>query len=267
MLRSLRCPLVVMLAILSTGCGDKPSSAEVERLVTHDWRFTTPKSARIPRRIALAMRYGTSHPALHLSQQDWVSVDWVTHALYVNRFVRLADNAYASGERNIFRQRDTSSYGASLDDDAYEHMIDVRLTPEAEQSGDFTEDDDVPEPGMGYLPASRTPGWKLAVARRKFERVVEVLDKSATTETVLAGNAVAYFEFRWVPTAAGALFDQGGDAIGHLDQTSWSNAKQFFKLDSRVPQRAKVYLNRVEKGRWIVKGMECGKCGWFDAHP
>src|SRR5262245_6752018 len=89
LLAARRAPLVVMLAVLPAACSDKPSASEVERLITHDARFTTPKSARIPRRIILAMRYGTSHGGLHLTGQDWVQVDWVTHALSTNGLVNV----------------------------------------------------------------------------------------------------------------------------------------------------------------------------------
>ena len=267
LLHARRATLVVMLATLPVACSDQPSAAELERLITHDARFTTPKTWRVPRRMILASRYGTTHGALHLTDQDWASVDWVTHALDRNHFVKVVDNATPMASSSPRIVADTSPTWDTMKNESYEHYIDVSLTTEAERSGDFTEDDDDPEPGYANLPSSRTPGWRLAIARRKFERVVQVLDNSATTETVLPGNAVAYFEFRWMPTATGALFDQGGDAITQLDQMSWSNARQLFRFDSRLPQRAKVYLNRVEKGHWIVKGMECGKCGWFNDQP
>jgi hypothetical protein len=274
-----RTSAVVMLASLSVlgACGDKPSKAEAERLITQYAKFKIPKTVRVPKRIVVAPGYGNfSHSGLHLRPEDWQQIDWVTHSLDAGHYVSVVDNARPSASSSTAPTFASSSndedgpttyYRPPSHEDTYEHYIDVRLTPDAEQSGDFVEDDDDPEPGFYNLPSPKTPGWKLVVARRKLEGIVEILDFSATTETVLRGNAVAYFDFRWVPTTAGSLFDQGSDAFAHLDQASWANARQMMKLDSRVPQRAKVYFNRVEKGRWIVKGMECGRCGYFDDHP
>ena len=246
-----RAAATLSLAVLATACGDKPSKQEAERLITQYPLFKTPKTARIPQRIVLGMAYGNSHPGLQLTNEDWLNVDWVTHALSTARYVRVVDNARPM----------------AMNDDSYEHFINVALTAEGQQTGDFVDDEDDPEPGWGNLPPSRTPGWKVAIARRKLEGIVELLDKNTSTERILPGNAVAYIDFKWIPTTTGVLFDQGGDDINRLGLQAAANARQFFKLDSRLPLRAKVYFNRVEKGRWMVKGMECGRCGWFTATP
>ena len=264
--------MFAVLAFASACGGDHPSKSEAERLIRQYSRFQIPKTVRIPRRIVLAQGYGNARPSLHLKPEDWQYIDWVTHSLNAAGYVNIVDNARPMSfgmNMSLPRYQDPSDedYQRPSHEDSYEHYIDVRLTPQGEQSGDFAEDDDDPEPGLYNLPPARTPGWKLIVARRKLEGIVEILDKSASKETVLPGNAVAYFDFKWVPTSTGTLFDQGSDAFTHLSLQSGSNARQMMKLDSRLPQRAKVFFNRVEKGHWIVKGMECGRCGYFDEHP
>jgi hypothetical protein len=242
-----RAAFVVLLALLTSACNDKPSKSEAEGLIAKYVAFRAPKTVRVPRRIVLrSAGYASSYSKLRLDWDDFAQIDWVTQSMEQMHVVRVADNARM----------------ATGPSESYDHYIDVYPTPEALESGDFVEDEDDPPP-TPWGPPNKVPGWKVAVAHRKLDGVTEILDHTATTETVVRGQAVAYFDFKWVATKSGFAYDQATSEFASLRRGPWAAARQL-NIDSRIPLRAKALFFQDKNGRWYVRAMECGRCGGFD---
>lgn len=232
-------PLLCVFALAA--CSDKPSEEEALRLVSAYPAFANPKTVRLPSSIHVRGYQMSGWDNTRVASGD-SRVSWVMQSLESALAITVVHTV-------------SNPTGVS----AADHLFDIRPTPESMKTGDFTEDEGEAQSDYNV---SNTPGWVVALGRRKIAKVIQILDKSVTTETVLPGNAVVEFEFVWVPTSTGVLYDQAGDEIEHLTGETYRQARGL-QMDSRIKWAARAYLNRTVKGRWMVTGVRCGRCRDF----
>ena len=233
-----RAALLLGLALSMAACSDRPSEEEATKLIAAYPAFANPKTVRLPSRITVRgyQMSGWDNTAIEKGDSR---VSWVMQSLEIGQRINVVHTV-------------SNPTGIS----AADHLYDIRPTDESMKTGDFTEDEG--EAFASYN-VNNTPGWVVSVGRRRLTKITRILDKSATTETVLPGNAVVEFEFTWVPTVTGSIFDQGSDEIESLSGIAYRGAKAL-QMDSRITWGARAYLNRTVKGRWMVTGWRCGRC-------
>jgi hypothetical protein len=239
--RSARRCLLLLGAASLVACADKPSTEEAERLIAAYPAFAAPKTVRLPSRIHVRGYQMSGWDNTQIRPGD-NRVSWVMQSLESEQRIAVVHTV-------------SNPTGIS----AADHLYDITPTLESMKTGDFAEDEGEAQADYNV---NNTPGWVVSLGRRKVVVVSRILDKSVTTETVLPGNAIAEFEFAWVPTTTGTVFDQGGDEIDHLTGIAERGARGL-QMDSRIRWAARAYLNRTAKGKWIVTGLRCGKCKDF----
>src|SRR4051812_17359407 len=233
--------LLALAAASIVACSDKPSTEEAAKLIAAYPAFASPKTVRLPSRIHVRGYQMSGWDNTQVKPGD-NRVSWVMQSLDASQRIAVVHTV-------------SNPTGIS----AADHLYDITPTPESMKTGDFAADEGEAEADYFH---NDTPGWVVTLGRRKITTISRILDKSVTTETVLPGNAVAEFEFVWVPTTTGEVFDQGGNEIDHLSGIAERGARGL-QMDSRIRWAARAYLNRTSKGKWIVTGVRCGKCRDF----
>lgn len=239
----------VLATALTAACGSRttPSRSEAERLIAEYPAFAHPRSVRLPSRIVIPSGFSSPLTRRNIDPEDLGSVDWVTQALEQRGAVRLTD--YPRVAPGTVEE--------------YDHFIYVAPTAEALATGDFIDDEDPPTVAP-FLRISKTPGWRVALARREVVRTTKIVDHSEATETVPFGSAHVHFEFRWRPTSTGDTFDQGRDDFLTLRRAAFTAARRL-DIDSRVPIAATATFRRDTAGKWRVVQIDCGRrCNAFD---
>jgi hypothetical protein len=71
---------------------------------------------------------------------------------------------------------------------------------------------------------------------------------------------MANFDFHWIPTAIGKLFDQGSLGFDDLPGDLQRATVQAAALDSRATYNGRAWLTRDKKGEWMVTLFDCRRC-------
>lgn len=238
--RSLLAPLL-LLPLLSCGY-PKPSPRAVEAALAKATTFVEPRTVVVPRRVEAHTEASSGGGTL--DDRQLAKIDPVLAILHANKLVELQD-----------------LYGPDGGEGGYVHILTVM--PSSSASPDlFTETDEAPSgPNWSWASVKKTPGWRVTLGRREVMKVWQVLDSSSPDAEKLApGYVLARFDFHWIPTEIGNLFDQG--ALGYDDlsrdlQIAVVNAAD---MDSRATYAGMAWLTRDKNGDWRVTMFDCRRC-------
>ena len=101
---------------------------------------------------------------------------------------------------------------------------------------------------------------RVTLGRREVTSVSQILDPSSPSEKISPGYVLAYFDFHWIPTDIGKLFDQGSLGFDDLPNDLQRATMQGGALDSRTTYNGRAYLTRDKTGDWKVTMFECRRC-------
>jgi hypothetical protein len=236
--RSLLAPFL-LLPLLSCGY-PKPSADAVKKALARSSSFVEPKTVLVYRRLEAYTDDGGP-----LDDRQLAKVDGVLAVLRVNKLLYVED-AYAPV---------SNAYGRG----SYQHVLTARPADDA-PTDLFTETDEGPPPNP-FIQGARVPGWRVTIAKRQLVGIGEVLDpNSPNAERLSPGYVLANFDFRWVPTELGKLFDQASTSFEDLPAQAQYAMMEASDLDSRRTYNARAYMTRGNDGDWRVTLMECRRC-------
>jgi hypothetical protein len=235
--RSILAPFL-MLPLMSCG-NPKPSPKAVAEAVGHTPSFFEPKMVTIPRRIDA--RTPAEFGGGALDDRQLATIDPVVSILHANKLVEIQD-----------------IYGPDPGTGGYSHIISI--TPASGSTPDLFVETDEPGTDPTWQQVRKTPGWHVTLGRRELTKVWQINDSSSPNEKISPGYVLARFDFHWIPTDIGKLFDQGDlsfdDLPGDLQRASVNAAR----LDSRASYVGQAYLTRDKNGDWRVTMFECRRC-------
>lgn len=237
--RRLIAPLL-LLPLVSCGY-PKPSSKELEAALMRTSGFTDPKMVVLPRRIEVHTDESIGGGSLDDRQLE--EVDVTVAILHANRLVDVHDVHSSDG------------------DGGYMHIISI--APASDAPADLFVETDEPSKDPSWRSVRRTPGWRVILARRQFDLVWKIHDahSKAENEKILPGFVLAYFDFHWVPTEIGKLFDESGANYEDLSPELQAARRQLEgPLDGRLKYSGRAWLTRDRNGDWKVTLFDCWRC-------
>lgn len=235
-----RCLLAPLLLLPPLSCGyPKPSPAAVAQALSKSSAFVEPKTILVPRRVEAQTDESFGGGALDDNQL--AKLDPVLGILRANKVVDVQDQYGPAG------------------DGGYIHILTV--TPANSVSPELFVESDEPGTDQSWSHVRRTPGWRVTLGRRELVKVGQVIDSSSPiAEKLSPGYVLANFDFHWIPTEIGKLFDQGSLAFDDLPrelQVATANAGD---LDSRANYSGRAWLTRDKNGDWRVTLIDCRRC-------
>jgi hypothetical protein len=235
--------LIAPLLLLSLGsCGyPKPSSKEIEAALQRAGWFTDPKMAVIPRRIEV--HTDESFGSGSLDDRQLNEVDVVVATLHANKLIDFTDAHSSDG------------------DGGYMHI--VSIAPASDASPDLFVETDEPGHDPSWQAVRKTPGWRVILAKRRFDTAWQIHDAhtAADNEKISPGYVLAYFDFHWIPTEIGKLFDDAGANYEDLSPEQQATRRQLEgPLDSQLKYSGRAWLTRDRDGDWKVTLVECWRC-------
>jgi hypothetical protein len=236
-----RCLLAPLLLLPLLSCGyPKPSPAVVKDVLSHSSGFVEPKTVLIPRRVEA--RTDATFGGGSLDDRQLAKLDPVLGILHANRMVDIQDVYSPDGGTG-----------------GYYHILTV--TPSSDASSDLFVESDEPASGPSWSPIRKTPGWRVTLGRREVIKVWQVIDSSSPMADKLSpGYVLASFDFHWIPTEIGKLFDQGSLAFDDLPRELQAATISAGDLDSRASYAARAWLTRDKTGAWRVTMIDCRRC-------
>lgn len=237
--RSLLAPLL-LLPLLSCGY-PKPTPKVVASALLRSPTFLEPKTVIIPRRVETHTEASIGGGALDDRQLS--KIHPVLAIMRANKLVDIQDLYGPDGNGGYF------------------HVLTVAPTSAASPEL-FTETNEpAAEPPVWATKVKETPGWRVTLGRREIVSVWRVLDSSSPVADKLSpGYVLAEFDFKWIPTDIGNLFDQGSLAFEDLSgdlQRATINAGD---LDTRRNCAARAWLTRDKQGEWQVTLFDSRRC-------
>ena len=237
--RRLIAPLL-LLPIVSCGY-PKPSPKNIEAALMRAAGFTDPKIVAVPRRIEVHTDESFGSGPLDDRQLD--EVDVVVAILHANQLIDVNDVHSSDG------------------DGGFIHILTIAPASDAPTDLFVETDDPGRNPAQGAV--RRTPGWHVMLARRQFDLVWQIHDahSAADNEKLSPGYVLAYFDFHWIPTEIGKLFDESGANYEDLSPELQAARQQLDgPLDSRLKYSGRGWFTRDRTGDWKVTLWECWRC-------
>lgn len=237
--RRLIAPLL-LLSLISCGY-PKPSSKDIEAALVRAGWFIDPKMVAVPRRIEV--HTDESFGSGLLDDRQLNDVDAVVAILHTNRLIDVSDGHSPDG------------------DGGYIHILSI--APASDAPTDLFVETDDPGSNSARGAIRRTAGWHAMLARRQYDRAWQIHDahSAADNERISPGYVLAYFDFHWLPTEIGKLFDESGANYEDLSPELQAARQQMEgPLDSRLKYSSRAWLTRDTKGDWKVTLVECWRC-------
>lgn len=237
--RRLIAPLL-LLPLLSCGY-PTPSPKNVEAALTRTGGFTDPKMVAIPRRIEVHTDESFGSGPLDDRQLD--EVDVVVAILHTNKLIDVSDVHSSDG------------------DGGYMHILSI--APSSDAPSDLFIETDEPSKDPTWEAVRKTPGWRVMLARRQFDRVWQIHDahSAGDNEKISPGYVLAYFDFHWIPTEVGTLFDESGANYEDLSAEQQAVRRQLEgPLDSSLKYSGRAWLTRDRNGDWKATLVDCWRC-------
>lgn len=232
--RTLLAPFL-LLPLLSCGY-PKPSADAVERALGRASTFIEPKTILVPRRIEAPTAAEIGGGALDDSQL--AKIDAVVAILHANRLVDVQDVYGPNG------------------DGGYLHIITVQPSPGA-SAALFAETEETTSDPL-WSRVRRTAGWRVTLAERKITGISDILDSnSPAADRLSPGYVLVRFEFRWMPTEVGKLFDQGAPEFDDLSRELRYATVYAGDLDTRRSFGGRAWMTRGKDGAWYVTLFDC----------
>lgn len=228
----------LMLPLLSCG-NSKPSPKAVAEAVGHATSFIEPKAVTIPRRIEA--RTPAEFGGGVLDDRQLATIDPVLAILHANKLVDLQD-----------------VYGPEPGTGGYSHII--TIAPTSGAAPDLFVESDEPGSDPTWGSVRKTPGWRVTLGRRELTKVWQINDSSSPNEKISPGYVLARFDFHWIPTDIGKLFDEGDLSFDNLPTELQRASVNAGGLDSRASYVGQAYLTRDKNGDWRVTMFECRRC-------
>ena len=101
----------------------------------------------------------------------------------------------------------------------------------------------------------------MTLGRREIIKVWRVIDSSSPVADRLSpGYVLAEFDFHWIPTDIGSLFDQGALGFDDLSTDLQRATINAGDLDTRATYAARAWLTRDKEGEWKVTLFDCRRC-------
>ena len=228
----------LLLPLLSCG-NPKPSPKAVAEALGRSSTFVEPKMVVIPRRIEA--RTPPTFGGGALDDRQLATIDPVVGILHANKMVNVQD-----------------VYGPDPGTGGYTHIISV--TPAGDASPELFTETDEPGSDPTWQRVQKTPGWRVTLGRRELVRVWQVNDASSPNEKLAPGYVIARFDFRWIPTDVGKLFDQGDIGFDELPRDLQVASVNAGDLDTRKTYAGQAWLTRDKNGDWKVTMFDCRRC-------
>ena len=233
--RSLLAPFL-LLPLLSCAY-PRPSADAVEKALGRASTYVEPKTILVPRRIE-AFTDGSAGGG-PLDDHHLAKIDAALAILHVNHLVEIQD-VYGPGG-----------------DGGYLHIVTVSPAADA-PPGLFTEVDEATVEDRFGPRVRRTPGWRIALAQRKLVGISQILDSgSPAADRLSPGYVLVGFEFRWIPTSAGKLFDQAAPEFDDLPADLRIATMYAGDLDSHRTFAGRAWMTRDKNGAWKVTLFDC----------
>jgi hypothetical protein len=236
--------LIASLLLLPlASCGyptPSPKNVEAALMRTGGW-FTDPKMIVVPQRIEV--HTDESFGGGSLDDRQLNEVDAVVAILHANKLVDLTDVHSSDGEGG------------------YMHILSI--APASDAPADLFVETDEPSKDPSWRDVRKIPGWRVMIARRQFDRVWQIHDAhtAADNEKLSPGYVLAYFDFHWIPTEIGKLFDESGVSFEDLSPELQAARRQLeVPLDSHLKYSGRVWLTRDGKGDWKATLFDCWRC-------
>jgi hypothetical protein len=236
-----RCLLAPLLLLPLLSCGyPKPSAAAVAAALQRSSSFVEPKTVLVPRRLEARTEASVGGGAL--DDRQLAKLDPVLGILHANKIIDVQDVYGPDGGRG-----------------GYFHILTV--TPAGGSPADlFVESDESPT-APAWSPIHKTAGWRVTLGRRELIKVSQVIDSSSpVAERLSPGYVLASFDFRWIPTEIGKVFDQASPTFDDLPEQLQKATISAGDLDSRASYAARAWLTRDKTGEWRVTMMDCRRC-------
>jgi hypothetical protein len=235
--RSLLAPFL-LLPLLSCG-NPRPSEKAVTTALGHSSTFIEPKMVVIPRRIDA--RTPASFGGGALDDRQLSTIDPVVAILHANKMVDVQD-----------------IYGPDPGTGGYSHIISI--SPASGTSPELFTETDEPGTDPTWQHVRKTPGWRVTLGRRELLNVWQIADSNSPNEKLSPGYVIARFDFRWIPSDIGKLFDQGALGFDDLSRDLQVASVSAADLDSRATYKGQAWLTRDKTGEWKVTMFDCRRC-------
>ena len=236
--RALLAPLL-LLPLLSCGY-PVPSPKAVASALARSTTFVEPKTVVIPRRVEATTDASVGGGTL--DDRQIAKIDPVLAIMHANKLVVIQD-----------------VYGPDGGEGGYMHIL--TISPAGTASPDLFTETNEPGTDPAWNAARKTPGWRVTLGRRELVRVGRVIDSSSpVAERLSPGYVLAEFEFRWIPTEVGSLFDQGALGFDDLSVDMQRATIYAGDLDTRASYAARAWMTRDKKGEWQVTLFDCRRC-------
>ena len=234
--------IAAFLLLPLVSCGyPKPSPKDVEAALMRSGGFTDPRMVTVPRRIDV--NTDESFGSGSLDDRQLADVDAVVAILHANKLIDVADLHSSDG------------------DGGFMHVLSI--APATDAPSDLFVETDEPSKDPSWRDVRKTPGWHVMLARGQFDRVWQIHDAQSAgdNEKISPGYVLAYFDFHWVPTEVGRLFDESGVDYEELSPELQAARRQLERpLDSRLKNSGRAWLTRDKNGDWKVTLFECWRC-------
>lgn len=231
--RTLLAPFL-LLPLLS--CREKkPSAMEVTALLESP-RGLPDKRVMVPSALRVQTRGDAGSGAL--DDRALFTVDAVLARMHQRGLLAIADQYSPNG-------------------DGYQHLLTIQPTPDALASGNLQPADS--STGSGATDGA-TSGWRLVLARPRLVKVGPIHDSDSPTEKLRFGYALAYIDYRYVPTDIGAALDQGSPEFQELELAQQRSIAAAAPLNSTRVYHGRAYFTHDGGGAWVVTGTECPRC-------
>ena len=231
--RTLLAPFL-LLPLLS--CREKKPSAREVAVLLESPGGLPEKSVIVPR--ALRLRTGADGGSGPLDDRALFAVNPVLARMHQQRLVTIGDVSSPIG-------------------DGYEHLLTIAPTADALSGGNVHSADSSTSDGESDGPTS---GWRALLARPKLVNVDAIHDSDSPTEKLRLGYALAYIDYRYVPTDIGAALDQGSAEFEELELAQQRSVAAVARLNSTRIYHGRAYFTHDRSGAWIVTGTECPRC-------
>lgn len=203
--------------------------------------FTDPRMVTVPRRIEVHTDESFGSGSLTDRQLD--DVDAVVAILHANKLIDVNDLHSSDG------------------DGGYVHILSI--APASDAPSDLFVETDEPTRDPSWKDVQKTPGWHVMLARGQLDRVWQIHDAQSAgdNEKISPGYILAYFDFHWMPTEIGKLFDESGVDYEELSPELQAARRQLERpLDSRLKNSGRAWLTRDRNGDWKVTLFDCWRC-------
>jgi len=233
-------PSLLLLSLVSCGY-PKPTSKDIEAALDRAGWFVDPKMVALPRRIEV--HTDESFGSGRLTDRQLDEVDVIVAILHANQVVDVTDVHSPDG------------------DGGYLHLLSI--APASDAPSDLFVETDDPGTTPPQRAVRRTAGWHVMLARRQFDRAWQIHDahSAADNEKISPGYVLAYFDFHWIPTEIGKLFDESGANYEDLSPELQAASQRLEgPLDSRLKYSGRAWLTRDKEGKWKVTLVDCWRC-------